>query len=72
MSADSLCADVTARIRRSGWECALVMLDDFRDRLRLDQIVSAEIASRRGPDRLAISDAGAMIALFVSVVEARV
>lgn len=60
------------RIRRAGWECAFVLADEFRDRLTLAQLVEVEIASRRGPERISVADAGAMVALFVSVVEVRV
>ncbi len=65
-------AGLLDRLRRAGWECAMVLADEFRDRLTFQQLVSVEINSRRGPDSISVSDAAAMVALFVSVVEVRV
>ncbi len=60
------------QLRRAGWECAMVLADEFRDRLTFQQLVAVEINSRRGPESISVADAGAMVALFVSVVEVRV
>lgn len=70
--ADTAALGLCDHVRRAGWECAVVLADEYRDRLTLQQIIAVEIASRSGPERIETMQAGAMIALFVSVVEVRV
>jgi hypothetical protein len=54
----------------AAWLRAVVLADHepYRDRLSLDQLLRVEIASRRGPERLSVADAGEMVAIWAGVV----
>ena len=54
----------------TGWLHAVHLAEYYRDDLTLPQLIRVEIASHRGPEQLSAADAGEMVALFASVVEA--
>jgi hypothetical protein len=54
-------------IESYGWYCSVVLADRHRRALSLDQLIRVEIASRRGPERLSVAEAGDMVAIWASV-----
>ena len=57
-------------LSRAAWLRAVVLADHepLRSCLTLDQLIRVEIASRRGPERLSVADAGDMLAIWAGVV----
>jgi hypothetical protein len=56
-------------VQWTGWMGSIVLSQSqtYRDRLSLDQLIRVEIASRRGPERLSVADAGDMVAIWAGV-----
>ena len=52
----------------AGWCYSVYLAEHLRDVLSLDQLIRVEIASRRGPERLSVADAGDMVAIFAGMV----
>jgi len=52
----------------TGWVLSIKLADYYPDLLTLEQLLRVEIASRRGPERLSVADAGDMVAIWAGVV----
>jgi hypothetical protein len=52
-----------------GWLLSVLLAENHRSRLTLPQLIRVEIASRRGPERLSVADAGDMVAIWAGVVK---
>jgi hypothetical protein len=59
-------------MQESGWACAFVLCTDYADRLTPEQRDTAERVSRLAPDRLDQAQAGAILALWRTVVDMRI
>lgn len=59
-------------VRCAAWECALVLIEEFSDRLRNDrERRDAGYVRRAGPDRLSRVPVGRIFRLFGRLVETR-
>ena len=58
-------------VQRRAWECAVVLRDEFADRLTLAQNIRAEVVCRLHPDQIGWAEIGDMLALYPLRVEAR-
>lgn len=59
-------------VRHRAWECALVLTEDFSDRLTLEQLVRMHVLVLMSPDRIGWSEIGDALSLYSLVVEVRV
>lgn len=58
-------------LRQRAWECAYVLMEDYRDRLQPRSYGLCRNALRAGPDRIAPRRARRLQAIYAALVEPR-